>query len=68
MKLLFEQAIDTIKTKSECNIINTEDLIRRLREETTPAGYEMISFNVKSKFTNAPLQKTVYRLYFEKGV
>ena len=65
---VFEQAIDTIKTKSECNILNTEDLIRRLREETIPARYEMISSDVKSKFTNGPLEKSIYRLDFEKGV
>ena len=65
---VFEQAIETIKTKSECNILNTEDLIRRLREETIPTRYEMISSDVKSKFTNGPLEKTIYRLDFEKGV
>ena len=33
--------------KSNYNILNTADLIRRFREETTPAVYKMISFNVK---------------------
>ena len=45
--------------KSDCNILNTEDLIRRLREETIPAGYKMISFDVESLFTNVPLDKTM---------
>ena len=34
-------------SKLDYNILNTEDLIRRLREETIPAGYKMISFYVK---------------------
>ena len=45
--------------KSDYNILNTEDLIRRLREETIPAGCKMISFDVKSLLTNAPLDKTI---------
>ena len=28
----------------------------------------MISFDVKSKFTNGLLEKSIYRLYFERGV
>ena len=34
--------------KSDYNILNTDDLIRRLREETIPAGYKMISFDGKN--------------------
>ena len=34
--------------KSDYNILNTEDLIRRLREEIIPAGYKMISFDGKN--------------------
>ena len=34
--------------KSDYNILNTGDLIRRLREETIPAGYKMISFDGKN--------------------
>ena len=45
--------------KSDCNILNTEDLIRSLGEETIPAGYKMISFDLKSLFTNVPLDKTI---------
>ena len=33
--------------KSNYNILNTADLIRRFIEETIPAVYKMISFNVK---------------------
>ena len=31
-------------SKLDYNILNTEDLIRRLREETIPAGYKIILF------------------------
>ena len=58
--------------KSDYNILNTEDLIRRLREETIPAGYKMISFDVKSLFTNVPLDKTIdyilKKVYNEKKI
>ena len=45
-------------SKSEC-ILNTEDLIKRLTEETIPTGYKMIFFDMESLFTNAPLDKTI---------
>ena len=58
--------------KSDYNILNTKDLIRRLREETIPAGYKMISFDVKSLFTNVPLDKTIdyilKKVYNEKKI
>ena len=44
-------------------ILNTEDLIRRFSEETIPAGYKMISFDVKSLFTNVNLDKTIDYLF-----
>ena len=44
--------------KSDCKILNTEDLIRRLRE-TIPAAYKMISFDVKNLFTNVRKDKTI---------
>ena len=49
----------TLLSRSEYNILNTEKLIKRLREETIPAGYKMISFDVESLFTNVPLDKTM---------
>ena len=59
-------------SKSDCNISNTEDLIRRLREETIPAGYKMISFDMKSLYTNIPLDKTIdfilKKVYNEKKI
>ena len=58
--------------KSDYNILNTKNLIRRLREETIPAGYKMISFDVKSLFTNVPLDKTIdyilKKVYNEKKI
>ena len=46
-------------SKSDYNILNTEDLTRRLRNETISAVYKMISFDVKNLFTNVPLDKTI---------
>ena len=44
-------------SKSDYNILNTEDLIRRLREKTMSPGYKIISFDMKK--INSPLQKTI---------
>ena len=59
-------------SKSDYNILNAEDLIRRLREETIPAGYKIISFDVKSLFTSVPLEKTkvfiLKKVYDEKKI
>ena len=46
-------------SKSDYNILNTEDLIRRLREAIISAEYKIISFDVKNLFTNVPLDKTI---------
>ena len=45
-------------SKSDYNILNTEGLVRRLREEKIPSGYKMISIDVESLLTNVPLYKT----------
>ena len=59
-------------SKSDNNILNIEDLIRRLREETIPTGYKMISFDVKRLFTNIPPDKTIdfilKKVYDEKKI
>ena len=59
-------------SKSDYNILNTEDHMRRLREEKIPAGYKMISFDVKSLFTNVPLDETIdfilKKVYDEKKI
>ena len=46
-------------SKSDYNILNTEGLVRRLREEKIPSGYKMISIDVESLLTNVPLYKTI---------
>ena len=45
--------------KSDNTIINTADFINRLKEERIPRKYKMISFDVKSLFTNVPLNGTI---------
>ena len=45
--------------ESEHNIKSTKDFIRQVKEEPIPAGYEMVSFDVKSLFTNVPLDRTI---------
>ena len=62
----------TSLNRPDYNILNTEDLIRRLREESIPAGYKMFSFDVKSLFTNVLLDKTIdyilKKVYDEKKI
>lgn len=55
----------TTLTKLEYNILNAEDLVRRIRRGTIPAGHNMVSFDI-SLFTNVPLGKANNRLHFEK--
>ena len=38
--------------QSNYSIVNTADFIKRLRKEKIPRNYKMISFDVKSLFTN----------------
>ena len=59
-------------SKSDYNILNTEDLTKRHREETISAGYKMIFIDVKNLFTNVPLNKTIdfilKKVYDEKKI
>ena len=59
-------------SKSEYNISNREGLIRMLREEATPVGYEMSSFDVKNLCNNVPPDKTIdfisEKVYDEKKI
>ena len=59
-------------SKSDYHILNTEDLLRRLREETIPAEYKIVSFDVKNLLTNVPLDKTIdfilKKVYDEKKI
>ena len=45
--------------ESEHNIKGTNDLTRQTKKEPIPAGYEMVSLDVKSLFTNVPLNWTI---------
>ena len=45
--------------KSDYTIINTADFINRLKKERIPRKYKMISFDVKSLFTNVPPGETI---------
>ena len=45
--------------KSDYTIINTADFINRLKKERIPGKYKMISFDVKSLFTNVALDETI---------
>ena len=41
------------------HIKSTKDFIRQIRKEPIPAGYEMVSFDVKLRFTNVSLDRTI---------
>ena len=45
--------------ESEHNIKSTKDFIWQIKKEPIPAGYEMVSFDVKSLFTDVPLDRTI---------
>ena len=49
----------TPSIKSKYNMLNPEELLRRLRKETVPTEYKKISFDVKSLLTNVALDKTL---------
>lgn len=58
--------------KSQYTVTSTKDFITKVRTITPPDGYEMISFDVVSLFTNVPLEKTIdiiiKKVYKEKLV
>ena len=45
--------------QSDHNVRSTKDLIHNIKKENIPTGYKMVSFNVKSLFTNVPLDQTI---------
>ena len=57
---------------SKYTVSSTEEFITKLRGITPPDGYEMISFDVVSLFTNVPLEKTIdiiiNKVYKEKRI
>ena len=46
-------------SQSEYTIKNTKQFIEQIRMKQVPDGYKMVSFDVKSLFTNGPLEKTI---------
>ena len=57
---------------SEYTITSTKDFIEKIKNVKIPDGHQLISFNVKSLFTNVPLQKTIdiilKRIYENKEI
>ena len=45
--------------KSKYTVSSTKEFISKIRNITPPEGYQMISFDVVSLFTNVPLEKTI---------
>ena len=45
--------------KSRYTVTSTKDFITKMKTVKPPDGYEMISFDVVSLFTNVPLEKTI---------
>ena len=44
---------------SKCNIKNSYELFKSIKNSKVPYGYKMIVFDVKNLFTNVPLDKTI---------
>ena len=51
-------SVSTIR-KSDRSILNTEAFENQVKGQKTPEGYKMISFDVKSLFTNVPLNEKI---------
>ena len=58
--------------KSEYTIKNTKDFSVQLKKEKIPKDHQMVSLDVKSLFTNVPLEKTIHiilrRIYHDKEI
>ena len=46
-------------SQSEYTVKSTRDFTEKLKVEKVPTGYKMVSFDVKSLFTNVPLERTI---------
>ena len=44
---------------SEYTVTSTKDFIEKIKNLKVPDGHQLISFDVKSLFTNVPLEKTI---------
>ena len=57
---------------SEYIVTSTKDFIEKIKNVKVPDGHQLISFDVKSLFTNVPLQKTIdiilKRIYENKEI
>ena len=57
---------------SKYTVSSTKEFISKLRSSNPPDGYQMISFDVVSLFTNVPLEKTIdiiiKKVYKEKRI
>ena len=45
--------------ESEYIIKSTKDLIGKVKSKEVPNGYQMVSFDIKSLFTNVPLDRKI---------
>ena len=58
--------------KSKYTVSSTKEFITKIKDIVPPEGYQMISFDVVSLFTNVPLEKTVdiiiNKVYKEKKI
>ena len=45
--------------KSDRSILNTETFVNQVKGQRIPEGYKIVSFDVKSLFTNVPLNETI---------
>ena len=59
-------------TKSEYTITSTKSFISSLKGKAIPPGHRLVSFDVKSLFTNVPLDTTINiilkRIYINKEI
>ena len=49
----------SLLSQSEYKIKNTKQFIEQIHMKQVPDGYKMVSFDIKSLFTNVPLEKTI---------
>ena len=49
----------SILRQSDHNVRSTKDFIQNIKRKNIPTGYKMVSFDVKSLFTNVPLDQTI---------
>ena len=58
--------------KSQHTVPNSKEFVEKIKKERIPIGHKMISFDVKSLFTNVPLDETIetilQKVYAEKKI